>query len=50
MAAKQRMEVERRIALESLPERPHRPTPVSALGPGSSEGNRPDLDGDFKEE
>ncbi|KAG8919383.1 hypothetical protein FRC01_001308 [Tulasnella sp. 417] len=48
MAAKQRMEVERRIALESLPQRPHRPTPAAALGPGSPQGNR--LEDDFKED
>ncbi|KIO17172.1 hypothetical protein M407DRAFT_229067 [Tulasnella calospora MUT 4182] len=51
MAAKQRIEAERRIALESLPaERPHRPTPVSALAPGSPERDRSNLEDDFKED
>ncbi|KAG8949296.1 hypothetical protein FRC04_008898 [Tulasnella sp. 424] len=50
MANKQRMEQERRIAQEALPTRPHRPTPVSALGGGPSEPNRTEFNDEFKED
>lgn len=50
MASKQRMEQERRIALEALPTRPERPTPVSALRGGPSEPNRTEFNDDFKED
>ncbi|KAG9019537.1 hypothetical protein FRB90_000846 [Tulasnella sp. 427] len=50
MATRQRMEQERRIAVESLPERPHRPTPVSALRSGASEQGPVGQEEGFKED